>query len=291
MLLLGVEDAVTRALVEAFRGRIEQLGWVVGRSLQLGVCWAADDVRKCAAELVRSAPDVIVVQGTLGTEAVLLETRTIPTVFVQVTDPAAAGFVASLSRPGGNVTGIANAASSIAGDRLHVLKDIAPDVAHVLLIHDRNYPTPPGLLRAAEAAAVTLGLQLAASGAGDAAELEDQIHNLARASNGGLVVLPSPLTGANGQFIIGLAARHHLPAIYPLPNYAAAGGMISYGVNTPVLWREAATYVDRILRGANAGELPVHEPGVDIVVNLKTAKALGFVIPPALLTRATEVIE
>jgi len=227
----------------------------------------------------------------MGIEAVFLETRTIPTVFVQVTDPAAAGFVASLSRPGGNVTGVANVASSIAGDRLRVLKDIAPDIVRVLLVHDRNYPTPPGLLRATESAATILGLELAASGARYANELENQIRDLARASNGGLVVLPSPFTGTHSERIIALAARHRLPAIYPKPNYAVAGGLISYGVNTSAMWQEAATYVDRVLRGARTGDLPVHETSVDIVVNLKTARALGLTIPPELLARAVKVIE
>jgi putative tryptophan/tyrosine transport system substrate-binding protein len=291
LLILGVEDAVGRPLVTTFRERLQQLGWLVDQSLQIDVRWAGNDIRGTAAELVRSEPNVIVVQGTQGTEAVLLETRRIATVFVQVTDPAAAGFVASLSRPGGNVTGVANVASSIAGDRLRVLKDISPGVTRVLLIHDRNYPTPPGLLRATETAAGPLGLELIASGARDADELAHQIRDLASASNGGLVVLPSPFTVTHSQRIIELAAQHRLPAIYPLPNFPAAGGLISYGVNTPALWQEAATYVDRILRGANPGELPVHEPSVDIVVNQKTAKALGFIIPRRLLDRASKVID
>ena len=214
----------------------------------------------------------------------LQETRTIPTVFVQITDPAATGFVASLARPGGNTTGVANFPASIAGDRVQVLKEIEPLIARVLLVHDSNCATPPALLRAAEAAATSLGLELSASGVSDADELENQIRDFARASNGGLVVFPSPFTVAQSQRIIGLAAQHHLPAIYPLPNFAVAGGLISYGVNTPALWQEAATYVDRVLRGANPADLPVHEPtSVDIVVNLKTAKALGLTIPPGLL--------
>jgi putative ABC transport system substrate-binding protein len=289
---LGVESTAQRSLLKTFVGRLEQLGWVLDRSLQVDVRWAGDDAARTAAELVRSGPDVVVAQGIEGLRAVLQETRTIPTVFVQITDPAAAGFVTSLTRPGGNTTGVANFPASISGDRVQVLKEIDPRLARILLVHDRNYATPPALLRAAEAAATSLGLGLSASGAGDADELENQIHEFARERNGGLVVFPSPFTVAQSQRIIGLAAQLNLPAIYPLPNFAVAGGLISYGVNTPALWQEAATYVDRILRGANPADLPVHVPtSVDIVANLKTARAMGLTIPPALLARGAKMIE
>jgi putative tryptophan/tyrosine transport system substrate-binding protein len=293
-LVLFADNAPGQSLVTAFRERLQQLGWVAGRNIQIDVRWAGDDgrmTRSYAAELVRAAPDVILAHGTAGITAVLQETRTIPTVFVQVTDPVAGGFVTSLLRPGGNVTGVANFGSSIAGDRLRALKDIAPHLARALLVHDRNYPTPPGLLRAAELAAASLGVELTGAGARDGDELEAQIRDFARASNGGLVVFPNPFTRTHSQRIIALAALHRLPAVYPLASYAEAGGLISYGVNTPAMWQEAGSYVDRLLRGENPGELPVQEPRqVDIVVNLRTAKALGLTIPPTLLTRATKVI-
>lgn len=294
-LVLGADNAAGQSLVTAFRERLEQLGWVVGRNIQIDLRWAGDDgrmTRSYAAELVRAAPDVILAHGTAGITAVLQETRTIPTVFVQVTDPVAGGFVTSLLRPGGNVTGVANFGSSIAGDRLRALKDIAPHLARALLVHDRNYPTPPGLLRATELAATSLGVELTATGARDGDELEAQIRDFARASNGGLVVFPGTFNRTHSPRIIALAALHRLPAVYPLASSAEAGGLISYGVNAPAMWQEAGSYVDRLLRGDNPGELPVLEPRqVDIVVNLRTAKALGLTMPPTLLMRATKVID
>jgi ABC-type uncharacterized transport system substrate-binding protein len=294
-LVLGDDNATGQSLVAAFRERLEQLGWLVGCNIQIDVRWAGDDARATrsyAAELVRAAPDVILAHGTAGITAVLQETRTIPTVFVQVTDPAAAGFVASLLRPGGHVTGVANFGSSIAGDRLRALRELAPHIARALLVHDRNYPTPPGLLRAVETAATSLSIELTGTGARDGDELEAQIRDFSYASNGGLVVFPSPFTSTHRQRIIALAARHRLPAVYPLASYAEAGGLISYGVNTPAMWQEAGSYVHRLLRGENPGELPVREPRqADIVVNLRTAKALGLTMPPTLLTRASKVID
>ena len=295
-LVLGTDNPAGQSLVATFRKQLEQLGWIVGRNLEIEVRWAGDDARMTrsyAVELVRAAPDVILAHGTAGITAVLQETRTIPTVFVQVTDPVAGGFVASLLRPGGNVTGIANFGSSIAGDRLRALKDIAPQLARVLLLYDRNYPVPPGLLRATELTATSLGVELTGPGARDGDELEGQVRDFAHGSNGGLMVLfPSPFASTHRQRIIALAAVHRLPAVYPLASYAEAGGLIAYGVNTPAMWQEAGSYVDRLLRGENPGEVPVHEPKqVDIVVNLVTAKALGLTIPTGFLTRASKVIQ
>jgi putative tryptophan/tyrosine transport system substrate-binding protein len=295
-LVLGADNTGGQSLVAMFRERLEQLGWIVGRNIQIEVRWAGNDgrmARSYAAELVRAAPDVLLAHGTAGITAVLQETRTIPTVFVQVTDPVAGGFVASLSRPGGNVTGIANFGSSIAGERLRALKDIAPNLARVLLLYDRDYPVPPGLFRATELTATSLGVELAGAGARDGEELEAQVRDFARGANGGLMILvPSPFTGTHRQRIIALAAVHRLPAVYPLASFAEAGGLIAYGVNTPAMWQEAGSYVDRLLRGENPGELPVQEPKqVDIVVNLMTAKALGLTIPPAFLNRASKLIQ
>ncbi|HET8576257.1 MAG TPA: ABC transporter substrate-binding protein [Methylomirabilota bacterium] len=294
-LVLTADNALGRSLVAAFRERLEGLGWIVGRNLQIDVRWVGDDGRMTssyAAEIVRTAPDVILAHGTAGITAVLQETHTIPTVFVQVTDPVASGFVTTLLRPGGNVTGVANFGPSIAGDRLRALKGIAPQLVRALLVHDRNYPTPPGLLRATELAATSLGVELVGTGARDVDEMKGQIRDFAPGPNGGLVVFPNPLARTHSQRIIALAAVHRLPAVYPLALYAEAGGLISYGVNTLATWQEAGSYVDRILRGANAGELPVQEPTqVDIVINLRTAKSLGLSIPPTLLAQARKVID
>jgi putative ABC transport system substrate-binding protein len=296
LLLLGTGDAPSQALLSVFRERLQRLGWTTERQLQIEVHWAGGDAGRAAGNLVRSAPDVVVAQGTVGVHAVLeamkLEHRTIPTVFVQLADPVAAKVVTSLERPGGHVTGVANFPASINGDRVRVLKDIAPQLDRVLLVHDRNYPTPPAFARAVETAAASLGLVLRDAGARDADELEQQIREGARGHSAGLVVFPSPFTVVQAERIAGLAAQLRLPAIYPLPEYAAAGGLIAYGVDTPEMWNETARLVDDILRGADPATLPVHVPtSVHIVVNVKAAKALGLALPQALLTQAAKVIE
>lgn len=296
LLLLGTGDAPSQALVSVFRDRLQRLGWTTGRELQIDVQWAGQDARGAAVALVRSAPDVVVAQGTVGVHAVLdvmkAENRTIPTVFVQLADPVAAKVVASLERPGGHVTGVANFPASINGDRVRVLKDIAPQLGRVLLVHDRSYPTPPAFLRSVETAAASLALDLLDAGARDADELEQQIREGARGHSAGLVVFPSPFTVAQAGRIAGLAAQLGLPAIYPLPEYVAAGGLVAYGVDTPAMWQETARLVDQILRGADPATLPVHVPtSVHIVVNAKAAKAQGLALPDSLLARAAKVIE
>lgn len=231
-------------------------------------------------------------QGTEGIAAVIQQTRSIPTIFVHVTDPVEAGFVSSISRPGGNVTGVANFPPSIAGDRVRMLKEFAPGISRLFLVHDLNYPTPPGLLRATEAAAKALGLEFIGSGVRDENELDKEVREFAQVASGALVVFPSPFTVAHAQRIVALAAQNRLPAVYPLPSFAVAGGLVSYGVNTPAMWQEAASYTDKVLRGAAPAELPVHVPQEpDIAINLKTADALGLTIPTALRARASRVIE
>jgi putative ABC transport system substrate-binding protein len=296
LLLLGTGDAPSLALLSVFRERLQRVGWTTDRQLQIDHRWAGEDARGVAIALVRSAPDVVVAQGTVGIHAVLeamrLESRTIPTVFVQLADPVGAKVVTSLERPGGHVTGVANFPASINGDRVRVLKDIAPHLGRVLLVHDRNYPTPPAFVRAVETAAASLALDLRDAGARDADELEQRIREGARGPGAGLVVFPSPFTVAQAERIAALAAELRLPAIYPLPEYAAAGGLLAYGVDTPAMWQETAHLVDHILRGADPATLPVHVPtSVHIVVNARAAKALGLALPPALLVRAAKVID
>jgi putative ABC transport system substrate-binding protein len=296
LLLLGTGDAPSQALVSVFRERLQRRGWTAERQLQIDVHWAGGDAGRADGELVRSAPDVVVAQGTVGIHAALeamkVGQRTIPTVFVQLADPVAAKVVTSLERPGGHVTGVANFPASINGDRVRVLKDIAPQLGRVLLVHDRGYPTPPAFARAVEAAAASLALELRDAGARDAAELEERIREGARGHSAGLVVFPSPFTVAQAERIAGLAAELRLPAIYPLPEYAAAGGLIAYGVDTPGMWEETARLVDDLLRGADPATMPVHVPtSVHIVVNARAAKALGLALPQALLARAAKGIE
>ena len=296
LLLLGTGDGPSQALLSVFREHLQRLGWTAERQLRIDVHWAGGDAGRSAGDLVRSAPDVVVAQGTVGIHAVLevmkLDKRTIPTVFVQLADPVAAKVVTSLERPGGHVTGVANFPASINGDRVHVLKGIAPHLDRVLLVHDRSYPTPPAFARAVETAAASLALEVRDAGARDAGELELLIREGARGHNAGLVVFPSPFTVAQAERIAALAAELRLPAVYPLPEYAAAGGLIAYGVDTSGMWKDAARLVDDILRGADPATLPVQVPtSVHIVVNARAAKALGLALPQLLLARAAKVIE
>jgi putative ABC transport system substrate-binding protein len=208
-----------------------------------------------------------------------------------VTDPVAEGYVQSLSRPGGNVTGIANPGSAISGDRLRALKEIAPKMTRAMVIHDAKYQTPPGLLRAAEAEAVSLKIGLTLSGVRDVEDMERQIGEFARQGNGGLVVIQNPFFGRHKDRIVALSDIHRLPAMYPFAEFVEAGGLISYGVNVSEMWREAASYVNKILRGTDPGILSVQEAKPQIAINLKAAKSLGLTVPKTLLGRASKVIK
>lgn len=285
-----------RSSLAAFQERLGQLGWNVGRNLQIDSHWAGADgdlTRASVRELVRNNPDVIVSTGTIGMTALVEQkVSAIPIVFVQVTDPVAAGFVRSVAHPEANVTGFANFGSQVGADRLHLLRDIAPALRRAMIVYDASYPTPPGLIRSTETAAAALGIELQAAGVRDANQLERDISQFARTANGGLVVLADPFTGAHVDQIVRLADGYQLPAVYALASFADAGGLVSYGVNVPAMWRGAASYVDRILRGAKPSELPVQEPTEpEIVANLKSAKALGLTLPATILRRAARVIE
>ena len=294
--LLTVDSPAGRSSLAAFQERLGQLGWNVGRNLQIHSYWAGvdgDQTRAYVRELVRTNPDVILSTGTIGMTALVEQKVTaIPIVFVQVTDPVAAGFVRSLARPEANVTGFANFGSRVGADRLRLLRDIAPALTRVMLVYDASYPTPPGLVRSTETEASTLGIELQAAGVHDANHLERDISQFGRTSNSGLVVLADPFTGAHVDRIVRLAADYQLPSVYALASVAEAGGLLSYGVNVRVMWRDAASDVDRILRGTRLTDLPVQEPTEpEIVVNLKTAKVLGLTLPPAVLRRAGRLIQ
>ena len=237
-------------------------------------------------------PDVILVSTALALQPLLQETRSIPIVVVQITDPVGSGFVASLGRPGGNITGFTVAEFSMFGKLLEVLKDVAPHVTRVAVVLNPDQAPQLGMWRAIEAAAPAFKVQLTAAGVRDVAELERAIDQFAREPNAGLIVLPSPVTEGNRKLIIALAARHRLPAAYAFRHFVADGGLISYGVDLADQYRQAASYVDRILRGEKPAELPVQQPTkFELVINLKTAKALGLDVPLTLLARADEVIE
>ena len=288
-------DLETQSRVAAFQQELQKLGWTEGRNLRIDYRWtggAVDRTRAIAKELIDLAPDVILVQSNVGVAAFQQATRTIPIVFVSASVPVESGFVASLAHPGGNITGFTNFEAPMGGKWLEALKEIASGVSRVAVILQTDVAANVRFLRAAESAAPTFGVALTAVGVYDATEIERAITAFAAGSNGGLIVLPNPVNITHRELILRLAARHRLPAVYPYRYFATEGGLMSYGVDQAEMYRRAAPYVDRILRGVKPGELPVQaSEKFELVINLKTAKALGLTVSPALLVRANEVIE
>jgi putative tryptophan/tyrosine transport system substrate-binding protein len=278
-----------------FRQRLAELGWVEGRSVWFDYRWEATDedrIRSHVAELVDLKPDVILTQGTPLTVAAQQQTRIIPIVFTLVADPVASGLVASLARPGANITGFTNYEYAIGGKWLETLKESAPRITRVLAIENPANAGAPGLLREIESGAHSFGVRITTASTLDSAEMERSIKSFARESNGGLLVLPDATTSNLRALIVELAARHRVPAIYPFRYFAVSGGLISYGIDTVDPFRLAASYIDRILKGERPTDLPVQaSTKFELVINLKTAKTLGIEIPPTLLARADEVIE
>jgi putative ABC transport system substrate-binding protein len=292
---LSEQDAEGQTRVAAFRKALQDLGWTEGRNVKFDTRWTAGDparMRSYAAELVGLAPEVIMNGGLPTLVAMQHETHTIPIVFAQVLDPVGAGFVESLARPGGNITGFVSFEYTMAGKWLETLKLIAPNTARIAAIRDLASPSEMGMLGAIQAVMPAFAMPFIAVGGRDAAEFERGIEEFAREPNGGLIILPSPNTLVHRQAIMALAARRRLPAIYPYGFFAREGGLLSYGIVPSDNFGRAAAYVDRILKGANPGELPVQFPTkFELVINLKTAKELGLTVPPLLLARADEVIE
>jgi len=272
----------------------QKLGWTEGRNLRIDVRFGSNDsnrVRNYAEELVGLAPDVIVTTGAAQTRAVQQRTQTIPIVFVQVGDPVATGLVKSIARPEGNTTGITNLFLSIAGKWLQLLKEAVPGVARVALIFDPQFPVAEIYVASIEAAATAAAIKTIRTPVHNATEIERAIDELVAEPNGGLIVVPPPLASAYRELILRLAVQHRLPVMVG-DNDAAESGLMSYGPNRAELFRSAVSYVDRILRGAKPGDLPVQFPTkFDLVVNLKAAKAIGLTIPESFLLRADEVIE
>jgi putative ABC transport system substrate-binding protein len=292
---LSEQDVEGQTRVAAFRKGLQDLGWTEGRNVKFDTRWTAGDparMRRYAAELVGLAPEVIM-NGGLPTLVVMQqETRSIPIVFAQVLDPVGAGFVESLARPGGNITGFVSFEYSMAGKWLETLKLIAPNIVRIAAIRDLASPSEMGMLGAIQAVMPAFAMPFIAVGGRDAAEFERAIEEFAREPNGGLIILPSPNTLVHRRAIMALAARGRLPAIYPYGFFAREGGLLSYGIVPSDNFRRAAAYVDRILKGANPGELPVQVPTkFELVINLKTAKELGLTVPQTLLSTADEVIE
>ena len=293
---LGSDDAEGQARNAAFLQGLQELGWTVGRNVQIEYRWGAGDAelfRRYASELVALAPDVILAVGGAVVPPLLQATRTVPIVFTGTPDPVGAGFVESLARPGGNVTGFTPFLEfGISAKWLELLKEIAPRVTRVAVIRDPALATGVGQLGAIQSVAPSLGVELRPLGVRDAGEIERAITAFAHTPNGGLIVTGSALALVHRELITTLAARYRLPAVYTLPLMANAGGLISYGPDSIDPYRRAAGYVDRILKGEKPADLPVQVPTkYELVINLKTAKTLGLDVPPTLLARADEVIE
>jgi putative ABC transport system substrate-binding protein len=292
LMYLAADDPDSPALVAAFARGLQELGWIEGRNIQIDYRWGGGDldrVRRYAAELVALAPDVILVTSGSALAALQNATRTVPIVFASVSDPVGAGYVASLARPGGNTTGFTLFEYSISGKWLELLKQIAPAMTRAAVIRDPSITSGTGQFAAIQAVAPPLGVELTPIDARDAGGIEQTIAGFAR---GGLIVTASPSAFLRRELIIAAAARHRLPAIYPIRLYVANGGLISYGPDEIEQHRRAASYIDRILKGQRPADLAVQHPTkYDLVINLKTAKALGLDVPPTLLARADEVIE
>jgi putative tryptophan/tyrosine transport system substrate-binding protein len=289
-------DPTAQAWIAAFRDALTKLGWTEGNNLRIELRWAAadpDKIRKFAKELVDLRPDVIFDQTTPVTGALSRETHTIPIVFVYVADPLGSGFAPSLARPGGNITGFTYLEPTTGGKWVELLKEIAPRTAHVAILF--NPATTPPLkfyMPSIQAAASLFAIEASSTPVHGKDEIEGVIAAQARNPGGGLLVMPDVFNDANLELIIALAARSRVPAIYPRPVFAESGGLIAYGADLTEQFRQAAGYIDRILKGANPGDLPIQQPTkFELVINLKTAQALGLSVPQSMLLLADGVIE
>jgi putative tryptophan/tyrosine transport system substrate-binding protein len=288
-------DPVASVLNATFLKELRQSGWAVGNNIRIETRWAgnrSDDIRRHVAELVALMPDVILANGTSTLGPLLQVSRTIPIVFVQVTDPVGSGYVESLAKPGGNATGFSTSEYGVRGKWLEVLKQIAPGVTRAGVIRNPATPSGSGQFGAIQAVAPYLRMEVTPIDVRDPAEMERTVAAFAGSPNGGLVITANGEAVMHRSLIIALAARHTLPAVYWQRHFVEAGGLVSYGDDGTNQYRLAAGYVDRILKGEKPGDLPVQAPTkFQTVINLKTAKALGLDIPPTLLARADEVIE
>jgi putative ABC transport system substrate-binding protein len=288
------DDPETKVRLGGFREGLESAGWADGRNLVIDYRFAAgriDQYQVLAKELVMLQPDVILSQGTAITLAVQRESRALPIVFVTVSDPIGSGFVASLASPGNNLTGLLMYEAGITGKWLAMLKEIAPSLTRIALLASAS-TAYDYFVRGAKAAAQSLAVELVPSRVDNAADIERAIDAFARTPNGGLLLPPDNTTIVHRDLVVALAAKHRLPAVYALRIFVAAGGLMSYEADIVEMFRQSASYVDRILRGGNPADLPVQAPTkYETVINLKTAKSLGLTVPPGLLVAADEVIE
>jgi len=289
------EDSETRARLTAFRKSLEALGWFEGRNVEIIARFGAADPdrnRAYVAELLGLMPDVILSTNPTSISALMKETRILPVVFPIMSDPVALGFAESLARPGGNVTGFTHFEPATATKWLELLREIAPRVNRIAVLVDPRNPTGDLYVNALKAAAASLNLPFTTARAREGGEIEQVIGAFSRESNGGLILPPGPLQAVHRELIVKLAARHRLPAVYPWRYMVADGGLMSYGPDVIDMYRRAATYVDRILKGEKPADLPIQAATkFELAINLKTATALGLEVPPTLLARADEVIE
>jgi putative tryptophan/tyrosine transport system substrate-binding protein len=297
LLMSGDEnDPIYKPILSAFTQALAGLGWTDGRNMRMDVRWGGTDINRMGAlaqELVGLQPDIILVTGGLpATIAVQRETRTIPIVFASAGDPVASGLVERLNQPGGNVTGFGNFEATFGGKLLELLSEIAPGLKRAAVMFNPDTALASTYVPSLETAARSLKVVPTIAPVHNDAEIEAAIIALGREPGGGLIVMPDIFTQAHRALIISAAARNNVPAVYTLSDFVKDGGLLSYGVDRVDLVRRAATYVDRILRGAKPGDLPVQFPTkFEMTVNLKTAKALGLTVPQSILLRADEVIE
>ena len=294
LMLISEGDPRSEGYIASFRQRLQELGWVDGRNTTIDIRWGAGDsasFRRYAAELAALAPDVVLASGGPSVVALKEISPTMPIVFVAVTDPVGAGIVASLARPRGNITGFTLFEYGIAAKWLELLKEIAPGVTRVAVLRDPTNTAGIGQFAAIQTV-TPMGIELSVAGLQKVGEIEQAIAEFAPGSNGGLVVTASQFGATYPNLIVELAARHKLPAVYPLRYFVTSGGLMSYGPDFVGQFRQAAGYIDRILKGEKPADLPVQAPTkYELVINLKTAKALGLTVPLTLLARADEVIE
>jgi putative tryptophan/tyrosine transport system substrate-binding protein len=295
LMYLAANDPDSPARVAAFARSLQELGWIEDRNIRIDYRWGGGDldrVRRYATELVALEPDVILVSSGSALAALQNATRTVPIVFVNVSDPVGAGYVASLARPGGNTTGFSLFEYSISGKWLELLKQITPGMTRAAVVRNPEITSGTGQFGAIQAVAPSLGVELTPIDVRDASGLERNIAGFARGTHGGLIVTASPSAVLHRELIITLAAKYRLPAAYSIRLFVANGGLLSYGPDEIDQHRRAASYVHRILKGEKSADLPVQAPTkYELVINLKTAKALGIEVPPSLLARADEVIE
>ena len=287
-------DPEIRTRLDAFVNGLHKLGWRDGHNVRLEVRHAVGEaqLQREAAALAALGPAVMLVQTNLALAAVRKQNVAVPIVFVAVSDPVGSGFVASLARPGGNATGFANFAPDMGAKWVEVLRELAPRLDRVVLLLNPAVPANQALARSAESAAATAGMAVTAVASGDSAAFEAAVAGLADKRRAGVIVMPNPANTQHQKLIIDAAARHRMPAIYPFAYYARNGGLVAYSIDLEEQFRLAAAYVDRILRGAKPAELPVQQPNkYELLINLRTARALGLGVPAALRARADEVIE